>query len=198
MATEPMTPGPFQISSYTDERVNGRALKTSDGGSPILQWQLAWGTKPTTADFVGDLNLDGSGFVAGLTPGTTYYFWSRTRNAVGWSPLSPRVFITMKNVPDTPPSPGFINKEQTAITAIIAPGGNGGSPITNYILGYALSTTLAPPLPTDVITHAVPGRLRGDRSSGTVLVRHAGRSTQSGAPPPKGARSCRFRSARSN
>jgi len=66
----------------------------------------------------------------------------------------------MKNVPDTPPSPGFINKEQTAITAIIAPGGNGGSPITNYILGYALSTTLAPPLPTDVITHGTQASFR--------------------------------------
>lgn len=153
MATEPLTPGPFQISSYTNVRVNGRALRTSDGGSPILQWQLAWGTHPNAADFVGDLNLDGSGFVAGLTPGTKYYFWSRTRNAIGWSPLSVSTSVTMKDVPDAPKSPAFLNKTQDSITAIVAPNYDGGSPITNYKLGYALVGSLPPALPTTILTN---------------------------------------------
>lgn len=153
MATVPLTPGPFQISSYTNVRVNGRALPTSDGGSPILQWQLAWGTQPTTADFVGDLNLDGTGFVTGLTPGTTYHFWNRTRNALGWSPLSARTTVTMKDVPETPKSPTFLNKTQDSITAVVVPNYNGGSPITGYKLGYAKRVGLPPPVPTDILTH---------------------------------------------
>lgn len=153
MATEPLTPGPFRISTYTDVRVNGQAIRSSDGGSPILQWQLAWGTHPNTADFVGDLNLDGSGFVTGLTPGVKYYFWNRVRNAIGWSPLSVSTSVTMKNVPDAPQSPAFINKTQDSITAIVVPNSNGGSPITNYKLGYAIRAGITPPFPTTILTH---------------------------------------------
>lgn len=163
MATVPMAPGPFRISSWTNERVNGAAMAMFDGGSPILQWQLAWGTHPTSADFVGDLNLNGTGFVAGLTPGVKYYFWSRQRNAVGWSDLSPSTFVTMKDVPDAPKSPVFLNKGQDNITAVVVPNYNGGSPITNYKLGYAqVGTTLPPPFPTTVLTNGPQSTFRLD------------------------------------
>lgn len=141
MATVPETPGPFAISSWTNVRVNGDADPGGNGGSPILQWQLAWGTKPTTADFVGDLNTDGSGFVTGLTPGATYYFWNRQRNAVGWSKLSTPTKVTMKDAPDPPKSPVLLTRTQTSMSVLIAPNDNNGAPITNYKLVYGLSPT---------------------------------------------------------
>jgi predicted phage tail protein len=137
----PQTPGPFNITSYTNIRVNGRAIGGSDGGSPILEWQLAWGTKPNNADFVGDLNSDGTGFVTGLTPGVTYYFWNRRRNAEGWSDLSARTSVRMRNVPDAPKAPIFQNKTQDSIKAIVVPNYDGGAAITNYKLVYGLSPT---------------------------------------------------------
>lgn len=141
MATVPDAPGPFVISSYTNIRVNGDADPGSNGGSPILQWQLAWGTHPTTADFVGDLNSDGSGYVTGLVPGGTYYFWNRQRNAVGWSKLSAVTKITMKDAPDPPKSVILVRRTQTSMTVLVPPNDNNGAPITNYSLVYGLSPT---------------------------------------------------------
>lgn len=138
MATVPTAPGPFIISSYTDTRVNGDADANSTGGATILEWQLAWGTKPTVADFTGDLNADGSGFVEGLVPGVTYYFWNRQRNAFGWSDLSNRTQVTMRRKPDTPKTPVVVAKTQTTAKVFLAPNSNGGSPLTSYELAYGL------------------------------------------------------------
>ncbi len=141
MATVPDAPGPFVISSWTNIRVNGDADPGSNGGSPILEWQLAWGTHPNTANWTGTLNTDGSGFVTGLVPGGTYYFWNRQRNAVGWSPLSGMTKVTMKDAPDAPKSPVLVSRTQTSMKVMIAPNYNGGAPITNYKLVYGLSPT---------------------------------------------------------
>jgi predicted phage tail protein len=139
VATVPGTPGPFVISSYTNTRVNGDADPGSNGGSPILEWQVAWGVHPTEALFTGTLNSDGSGFVSGLTPGQTYYFWNRQRNAVGWSKLSAATKIVTKDAPDAPKSPNMVRRTQTVATIAISPNYNGGSPITSYSLVWGLS-----------------------------------------------------------
>lgn len=136
----PDKPGPFVISSYTNVRVNGKATSNRESSDlPILQWQLAWGTHPTTAQWTGDLNSDGSGYVTGLVPGGTYYFWNRIRNADGWSALSSVTQVTMKNVPDAPKAPILIRRTQTSMTVLVAPNYDGGAPITQYTLAYGLS-----------------------------------------------------------
>ena len=141
MATVPGKPSPFVITSYTNTRVNGDADPGSDGGSPILEWQLAWGTHPTTASATGTLDLDtGSGFVSSLVPGGTYYFWSRQRNAVGWGPLSAMTQVTMRDVPDPPKAPStFTFKTQTSVKVFVLPNGNGGATINGYELAYGTS-----------------------------------------------------------
>lgn len=140
MATVPGRPGPFVITSYTDVRVNGDADPGSDGGSPILEWQLAWGTTPTAASDTGTLSSNGSGFVTPLNPGGTYYFWNRQRNAVGWSPLSPMTSVTMRGAPAPPKAPSlFTNKTQTSVRIVLSPNSDGGSRITSYELAYGLS-----------------------------------------------------------
>lgn len=62
-----------------------------DGGTPVLEWQVGWGTNPNSPT-----NLAGSGgaiHLTGLAPATTYYVWSRGRNAVGWGPWSARTQV---------------------------------------------------------------------------------------------------------
>ncbi len=138
----PDRPGPFVITSYSNIRVNGKAVSNREPSDlPILEWQLAWGTHPTAATDSGSLNLDGTGFVTGLVPGGTYYFWNRIRNADGWSKLSAVTQVTMKNVPDAPKAPMLLNRTQTEMSVIIAPNDSNGAPITNYSLVYGLSPT---------------------------------------------------------
>jgi hypothetical protein len=146
VVTVPTAPGPFKITSWTNVRVNGKATANSTGGDDILEWQLAWGTHPTVANATGNLNSDGTGFVTGLVPGGTYYFWNRQRNSAGWSALSAMTQVTMKDVPDPPKIPSaFSNKTQTSVNILVAPNGNGGVPITSYELAYGQS-----PASTDV------------------------------------------------
>jgi hypothetical protein len=57
---------------------------TTDGGSPIREWQIQY------ADNAGFTNpwhvgSNGTSTIGGLRPGTTYWFRSRGRNDVGWS-----------------------------------------------------------------------------------------------------------------
>lgn len=148
MPTVPTAPGPWLITSYTNVRVAGDAKANSTGGATILQWQLGWGKSPNTPEQVGDLNADGSGFVAGLDPGTNYYFWNRQRNAYGWSEFSQRTMVRTRNVPDAPATPVVTFKNQTNANLFTAPGWTGDSPILEYRFGksqtpYGPSTTIS-------------------------------------------------------
>lgn len=139
----PARPDHFVITSYTNTRVNGKATANGTGGKPILEWELAWGTNPSHVQNTGNLNLDGSGFVSGLTPAQTYYFWNRVRNADGWSEYSARTSVITKDVPDAPSAPIPSSKSQTSVKVNIKPNGNGGSTILGYTLAYGLSSSSA-------------------------------------------------------
>lgn len=144
MATVPSQPGVFRILTYTDVRVDGDVNGGSgDGGSPILQHQIGWGTSPNIVGQgggFGNLTIStGSGFISGLTPGATYYFWNRWRNAVGWGPWSPRNDVRMRNQPDPPDYPSLVRRTQTSITLHMSPNYNGDSPITGYRLRWGPS-----------------------------------------------------------
>lgn len=148
MAVRPATPWPFAITSFTNTRVNGVSKLTGGtGGAPILQWQVAWGLLAGEPQYYGDLNVSGSGpytgsgFISGLIPGKTYYFWTRVRNSVGWSDFSGRTDIKMKDTPNPPKPPTFERITQNSIYAIVTPTFNGLSTITSYSLVYGLSPT---------------------------------------------------------
>jgi fibronectin type III domain protein len=66
------------VASFTD---NG------DGGSPILERQLAYNTTNVTTGAT-TVSYTGVTVVTGLTPATTYYVWARVRNSAGWGPYS--------------------------------------------------------------------------------------------------------------
>jgi hypothetical protein len=81
----PDAPGAVVLSDATQISVKAVFTGNGEGGTPVVQWQIAYGTDPVTPQiYVDGYNMT----ISPLDPGTTYYFWSRGRNAVGWSPLS--------------------------------------------------------------------------------------------------------------
>lgn len=150
MATIPSQPGVFRVLSYTNVRVDGDVNGgDGPGGAPIDQHQIAWGTSPNVpgnGGGFGNLNLStGSGFISGLTPGSTYYFWNRWHNSFGWGPWSPRSQITMRDVPDPTDYPIMVRRAQTSMTVRINPNYNGGQPILGYKLWFGVSPNVPGP-----------------------------------------------------
>lgn len=114
----------------------------SDGGSAIDSREIGYGTNATSP--TATLASDGSDTVTGLTPGTTYYFWARTHNVVGWSAWSARAQATTLRVPDAPAAPVLSNIGPIAMTVTWSAPYNGGSAITGYQVGYSTTNSLPP------------------------------------------------------
>lgn len=149
MAVRPATPWPFAITSWTNNSVNGYSVLTGgDGGSKILQWQIGYGLLPGEPTNYIDIsfetisgNVRGTGSIGGLIQGKTYYFWSRVRNAIGWSDFSGRTDVSLRDVPDAPGVAAFDRIEQTSVTVRVQPRYDNGADITNYRLAYGLSSS---------------------------------------------------------
>lgn len=73
-------------ASFTD---NG------NGGSPIVERQIAYNTINSTAGAT-TVGYSGVMTISGLAPATTYYVWARVRNAAGWSSYS--VVTTIRTI----------------------------------------------------------------------------------------------------
>lgn len=87
-ATVPGAPTSLGADQATQTSIRYRFAGTTDGGSGILEWQIGYGIDPGTAQFF--TGSGGNTTIGGLSPGKTWYFWSRGRNAVGWGPWSGR------------------------------------------------------------------------------------------------------------
>lgn len=85
----PDAPSPVQTGSQTQTSIWTKIIDAFNGGTDILERQLAYGTDPVTAQ----VTVSGTAIertLTNLNPGRTYYFWSRVRNSVGWSSWSVR------------------------------------------------------------------------------------------------------------
>lgn len=82
----PPAPSSVVISDIKQASAKTTFTGNGDGGSPILEWQLGYGTNATTPQTL----VPSTGVLAltGLDAGMKYYFWARGRNAVGWGPWS--------------------------------------------------------------------------------------------------------------
>lgn len=87
-AREPDAPGVVSLSEITQTSMLTRFNGGGNGGMGILEWQVGYGTNASTPQLF--LATGGTATATGLAPGTTYYFWSRGRNAIGWGPWSVR------------------------------------------------------------------------------------------------------------
>lgn len=88
-STIPPPPAPIDISQITPTSFQYRFQSTGTGGLPILEWQIGYGTSPTSVQLY--LSSSGMSTLTGLLPNTTYYVWSRGRNAHGWGGWSARM-----------------------------------------------------------------------------------------------------------
>lgn len=93
MLDEPSAPGGVSVGNITQTSVSVSFKDPTDtGGSAILERQIGYGTYPATPTTT--VNYPGPITISNLKPGTQYYFRSRTRNAVGWSPWSAATIAT--------------------------------------------------------------------------------------------------------
>lgn len=154
----PSLAGPYNVgpNSFDVAITNG-----ADNGSAIDMRQIAWGTDPWTAQHYSG-PVDWWAHVLSLSPGTTYYVWSRTHNALGWSGWSNRISATTLRVPDAPNRPNLATPTPQSVTLSWTPNGNGGATIAGYEVGYGANsanptTIVASTTTTKVISGLLPG-----------------------------------------
>lgn len=87
-ATVPPAPTPMGLDQIGHTEMRYRFTATLDGGSPIREFQIGYGTDPSHVQFTTPSN--GTSIIRGMTVGTIWYFWVRARNDVGWGPWSSR------------------------------------------------------------------------------------------------------------
>lgn len=90
----PNAPKAVTFSDVTQVSVRTAFEDGANGGSDVVERQIGYGLDPDTpAAFAGDIS--GVNVLTGLSPGQTYYFWARTRNAIDWSAWSERSQVTL-------------------------------------------------------------------------------------------------------
>lgn len=143
----PSPPGVPRLSSITTTSVSVAFSDGANGGEAINSRQIAYGTNESLASTW--ISSDGSTVVTGLTPGTKYYFWARTHNALGYSGYSGPVSATTLKAPSAPAPLQLSSVTATTVdSSWTAPSNTGGAPITSYQLGYGTSSST----PSNIIT----------------------------------------------
>lgn len=164
-------PGPPQALVIYPEYITANSMYMtfnggSDGGSPILEWQIGYGTDPWNAQLYW--GTSGASTITGLASGTTYYFWVRARNALGWGAWSNRSSATTLNNPGQMTAPLMTNVTQISAVATFTPPADAGSPITAYQIGYTTSATLNP---STIVTVTSPATITGLPPATTLYFR---------------------------
>lgn len=88
-ATKPPAPKGLTLTDIQQMSMVYRFSSTGTGGSAITEWQIGYGLSSSSPQLF--MSSTGTSTVSRLMPGKRYYFWSRGRNAQGWSPWSNRI-----------------------------------------------------------------------------------------------------------
>lgn len=155
----PTTP---QLTNLADSSVHVNYDFTGwDGGTPILEWQVAYGTDPDTPQsFQSGVNID----ISGLLPNTTYYFWGRGRNALGWGFYSARASVKTLGPPAAPSSVDLSSPTATTVKVSFEVNADNGKPIDAYQIGYSKTSDA----PTDYFDLADVSGTVTDLEPGTL------------------------------
>lgn len=160
----PASPSMPVLSSIGSTSVAVTFTDGGDGGAAIDSREIGYGTNATSP--TSTVSSDGSDTVTGLTPGTLYYFWARTHNALGYSAWSARESTTTLRVPDAPNTPVLSGFTPASMVVTWTPNGNGGSAITGYEVGYGTS----PSAPTTSVSATSPKTITGLSPGTTYYV----------------------------
>lgn len=143
----PPAPSYPQITNITGTSIHIVFNSQGDGGSPILEWRVGYGTSPSGPQYYWPST--GTSDITGLTPGTIWYFWAQGRNANGWGPLTAVNSATTDSAPGLNSPPTVTNVGQTSVTIKLNSGGDGGDPISLYQFGWSTTNT---PTPTSIVS----------------------------------------------
>lgn len=94
LATEPPRPRPVAFHNVRQTEVTYQFTSNGDGGTPVREWQIGYGTNPNGPQYYTGSN--GRTVLGALSPATTWYVWSRGRNDIGWSDWSTRSSVVTK------------------------------------------------------------------------------------------------------
>lgn len=86
----PDPPSIVTLTNKTQVSVDASFTVNYNGGTGIIENQIGYGTSPTSVQQTVSSRI---ATITGLEPGLTYYFWARSRNAIGWSAWGPRNHI---------------------------------------------------------------------------------------------------------
>lgn len=84
----PDAPDPVILSQITQSTMRTAFSGNGNGGAAVTQWQLGYGISPSAPQI--SVSSSGTLDISSLLPATTYYFWARGLNSVGWGPYSAR------------------------------------------------------------------------------------------------------------
>lgn len=140
----PPAPSQPTVEEVTSTSARVRFNSNGDGGLTIEEWQIGVGTNFN--DISWTVSSSGNTVVTSLTPGTTYYFWARGRNSLGWGAWSPRSSgITTQGYAATLEAPAVSAVTQT--TAVVTFSSE-ATDIIEYQVGWHTSPTLNPDVRT--------------------------------------------------
>ena len=187
--TVPPAPTPVTFTNVTSTSLTAQFTSNGDGGYPILEWLIGYGTDPGGAP-LPYLSTTGISNIVGLSPGTTYYFWAIGRNALGYGAWSPRSQITTPRVPGGNGSPSIREAGQISLYISLNAGDDGGDPITLYQFGWSLSDLTTP---SNIVSFVpdnigIPDLITGLPPGTTLYFRSRTRNSRRGI---RGACRCR-------
>jgi len=140
--TVPGAPSTPAISGIKATSVVVTFKDGSNGGDAIDSRQIRYDNN-SDASSATTVSSDGSTTISGLSQGTTYYFWARTHNSVGWGPWSGRASAKTQAVPTAPQAPLLSSITATTVDVAFYPNSDGGSAITAWQIGWG-NTALGP------------------------------------------------------
>lgn len=152
----PSAPSTPTISGVKATSVVVTFKDSSNGGDAIDARQIRYDNN-SDASSSTTVSSDGSTTISGLSSGTTYYFWARTHNSVGWSPWSGRASAKTQSVPTAPQAPLLSSITATTVDVSFYPNSDGGSAITAWQIGWGTSSAA----PTSTVSASSPQILTG-------------------------------------
>ena len=144
-ATVPQAPTGVSVDQATATSLRYIFSENGNGGAAIQEWQIGYGTNSGSPQyFVGS---SGTSTIGNLAEHTTWYFWSRGRNAVGWSGWSNRLQGNTLGHPTAPRTP--VATPSSSVTGRVvlswtAPATTGAGGIVGYNIyrdGVQVNTT---------------------------------------------------------
>jgi hypothetical protein len=111
-STTPQPPTLTLMEAVSDTALHVIFVGNSDGGSPILEYQVGFGTSISVGP-TSFADSDGDDVFYGYTPGQRVYAWARGRNALGWGGWSNRGEAVLWSVPSAPPAPDILDAAQS-------------------------------------------------------------------------------------